>query len=75
MSYDFSYTERRRDYGFKPVKLNGEYEVTIQDVSRRGEGVARIKGFIVFVPNARVGEKLRVRITRLGSRYAVAERV
>ena len=75
MSYDFSYTERRRDYRFKPVKLDEEYEVTIQDVSRRGEGVARIKGFIVFVPNAKAGEKLRVRITRLGSRYAVAERV
>ena len=39
---------RRRGYGFKPcpVEVGKEYEVDVTETSRRGEGIARIQGFV-----------------------------
>jgi len=38
-----------------------------------GEGLASIKGFSIFVPNAKVGEKVKVRVTTVDSVSADAE--
>lgn len=59
----------------KPVKLGEECEVTIEEISRRGDGIAKIQNFVIFVPGTKVGDKVRVRITRVASRFAVAEKV
>jgi predicted RNA-binding protein with TRAM domain len=59
----------------KPVKVGEECEVAIEEVSRRGDGVAKIQNFVIFVPGTKVGDKVRVRITRVASRFAVAEKV
>jgi predicted RNA-binding protein with TRAM domain len=58
-----------------PVEMGKEYEVTISDASRRNpdDGVARIQGLVVFVPSSKVGDRLRVRITRVGRSHAEAE--
>ena len=58
-----------------PVELGKEYEAEIEDISRRGDGIAKIEGFIIFVPNAKKGEHVKFKITRVGSRFAVAELV
>ena len=58
-----------------PVKVGEEHEVTIEEVSRRGDGIAKIQGFVIFVPRTKVGDKVKIRITRVSSRYATAERV
>jgi predicted RNA-binding protein with TRAM domain len=57
----------------KPVKTGEELTLDITDVSRRGDGVAKVKGFVVFVPNTKVGDKVKVRITFVGPRFATAE--
>lgn len=61
--------------GFRsyPVEVGKEYEVEISETSQRGEGVARVQGFVVFVPGAKPGEKIKVKITRIGRRSADAE--
>jgi len=33
----------------KPVEVGKEYEVDITEISRKGDGIARVQGFIVFV--------------------------
>jgi len=38
-----------------------------------GEGLARVKGFGIFVPNVKVGEKVKVRVTTVDSVSADAE--
>jgi len=69
----------RRETGFgprfppKPVELGKEYDVEIRETSRRGEGIARIKGLVCFVPNAKPGDHVRIRITRISRRFAEAE--
>lgn len=57
----------------KPVEIGKEYEVDIQEISRRGEGVGRIEGLVIFVPNAKQGEHVKIRVTRISSRFAEAE--
>jgi predicted RNA-binding protein with TRAM domain len=57
----------------KPVEMGKEYEVDIQETSRRGEGIARIKGLVCFVPNTKPGEHVKIRITRISRRFAEAE--
>ena len=57
----------------KPVKVGEEYDVDIQELSRRGEGIARIKGLVTFIPDTKPGDHLKVKITRIGRRYAEAE--
>jgi len=70
---------RREGRGFgpgfppKPVEIGKEYDVEIQETSRRGEGIARIKGLVVFVPNTKPGDKVKVRITRISRRFCEAE--
>jgi len=40
----------RRSYnsGPKPVEVGKEYEVQISEISNRGDGIARVQGFIIF---------------------------
>ncbi len=67
--------ERRvfdRDYP-KPVEIGKEYDVEIEETSRRGEGIARIEGLVVFVPNTKPGDKERIKVTNIGRRFAEAE--
>ena len=80
MSY--SYSGRRR-FGSsgprfnmkKPVEVDKEYEAEIEDISRRGDGIAKIEGFIIFVPNTKQGEHVKFKVSRVGSRFATGELV
>jgi len=67
----------RRTYGRrfppKPVEMGKEYDAEIEEISRRGEGIARIKGLVTFVPNTKPGDRVRIRITRISRRFAEAE--
>ncbi|ABO09238.1 TRAM domain-containing protein [Pyrobaculum calidifontis] len=64
---------RRSPPGPKPVKEGDVLEVDIVEKSRRGDGVAKVEGFIVFVPGAEPGQHVRVQIERVGDTYAVAK--
>ena len=72
MSYRFG-TSRPRFNVRKPVELDKEYEAKIEDISRRGDGIARIEGFVIFVPNTKQGEHVKFKITRVGNRFAIGE--
>lgn len=56
----------------KPVEAGKEYEVDVTEISRQGDGIARVQGFVVFVKNAKVGQKVKVRVTQVGSRFGIA---
>jgi len=58
--------------GPKPVEAGKEYDVEITELSRRGDGVAKISGFIIFVRNSTVGQKVKVKIESVGPRFATA---
>ncbi len=62
-----------RFFAPKPVAVGQEYEVDIQELSRRGEGVARIQGLVIFVKDAKPNDHIKVRITRISQRFAEGE--
>lgn len=57
------------------MSVGEEYEVSIFDVAPNGEGVAMIKNYPVFVKNAKLNERVKVRITSLTAGSADAELV
>ncbi|MCS7116561.1 MAG: TRAM domain-containing protein [Nitrososphaerales archaeon] len=57
----------------KPVKLGDELEVTISEMSRRGDGLARVQGYVIFVPNTKQGDHVKIRITQVRPTHAVAQ--
>ena len=57
----------------KPVEMGKEYEVEITEISKRGDGIARIQGFVIFVAGAKARQKTNIRITSVGDRFAKAE--
>ncbi|MEM1514499.1 MAG: TRAM domain-containing protein [Thermoproteota archaeon] len=57
----------------KPVELGKEYDVEVREISKRGDGVARIQGLVTFIPNAKPGDHVRVKITKIGRKFAEAE--
>jgi predicted RNA-binding protein with TRAM domain len=58
-----------------PVRKGQEIDVVISDVGTRGDGIARIQNFLIFVPQAKVGENLRVKIVNVGKKFAIAEKI
>jgi predicted RNA-binding protein with TRAM domain len=70
------YGDRNRPRRFRhsPVKVGEQYDVIIEAISNRGDsGVAKIEGFVIFVPGTKVDEKIKVKITKVGNGYATAE--
>ena len=65
---------RRNDsFGPKPVETGKEYDVQITEISRKGDGIARIQGFVIFVKNGKVGQNAKIRVLQVGNRFATAE--
>ena len=54
----------------KPVEKNKEYIVDIIDNGFEGEGIAKIDGFTIFIPNAIKGEKIKILIVKVLSSHA-----
>jgi predicted RNA-binding protein with TRAM domain len=55
-----------------PVEEGEVYDVTIQDLARQGDGIARIEGFVVFVPGTKVGDEVRIKVERVLPKFAFA---
>jgi len=58
-----------------PIKEGEEYEVKIEDLGKEGDGITRIEGFVVFVPETKVGEEIKVRINAVRRSFAFAEKI
>ena len=55
------------------LEKNQIYEATITDYTTEGQGIAHIDGITVFIPNAIVGERVRVRIETLRKTWAAGK--
>ncbi|MEM7826385.1 MAG: TRAM domain-containing protein [Candidatus Aenigmatarchaeota archaeon] len=59
----------------KPVKVGEEYDVEINEVGAKGDGIARIKNFVVFVAGTKQGDKTRIKIKEVKNRFAIGEKI
>jgi len=58
-----------------PVSEGEEHEVTVNAVGRKGDGIAKIQGFTIFIPEAKQGERMKVKILNVRPNFALASRV
>ena len=71
--------EGRRGHGkgFKriPVELGEELEVDIKELSSKGDGMARVQGLVIHVPNTKLGDHVKVKVTQIRDKAANAEKI
>jgi predicted RNA-binding protein with TRAM domain len=60
-------------YNDAPVDVGEQYDVKIEDTARQGDGIARISGLVVFVPNTKVNDSVKIEIKAIKRNCAVAE--
>lgn len=58
---------------FKPLKVGEELDVKIEKKGEKGDGIAVIKGLVLFVPGGEVGQDVRVKVVRILRNFAVGE--
>jgi len=58
---------------FAPVKVGEEVDVKIEAVGEKGDGIARVKGFVLFVPGVKEGDEVKIKITRVLRKVGFAE--
>jgi predicted RNA-binding protein with TRAM domain len=66
------YSGERREIS-SPINVGDTYDVKVEDVGREGDGIARVEGFVVFVPNTKKGESVKIRITKISRRVGFGE--
>ena len=62
----------RQSRGPVPVKEGDELDVTIEAVGRRGDGIAKVENFVIFVPGTKAGDHVKVKVTSVGGSFATA---
>lgn len=67
--------DQDRSYGqnFAPVKVGDEIDVKIEAVGEKGDGIAKKEGFVLFVPNTKEGQEVKIRITKVLRKVGFAE--
>jgi predicted RNA-binding protein with TRAM domain len=69
--------EGRRGHGkgFKryPVALGEELDVDIAELSPKNEGIDKVQGYVINIPNAKPGDHVKIKITKVGDKTANAE--
>ena len=56
-----------------PVREGEEIDVTIEAVGEKGDGIAKQKGFVLFVPGTKAGERVKIKITRVLAKVGFAQ--
>lgn len=62
-----------RGGNFAPVKVGEELDVKIEAVGEKGDGIARKQGFVLFVPNTKQGDQVKIRVTKVLRKVGFAE--
>lgn len=56
-----------------PVKPGETYEVSINAVGEKGDGIARVRGFVLFVPGVKKGDYVKIKISKVLKNVGFAE--
>jgi translation initiation factor 2 subunit 2 len=64
----------RQEAASENLEEGQELEVEIQSVSRRGDGVVKMGRYIMYVANAKPGQKVKVKISRISGSIVFTER-
>ena len=66
--YKINYTKKQ-----PPVELGEELEVNITDLCPSGDGMSRIRGYIIIVPKTKPRDRVKIKVTQVGEKTAIGE--
>ncbi|MBU3966649.1 MAG: TRAM domain-containing protein [Euryarchaeota archaeon] len=58
-----------------PVTVGETYDVTIEGIAQKGDGIAKVEGFVVFVPGTKVGDKITIKVEKVLRKFAFGVKV
>ncbi len=58
-----------------PVKEGETYKVKIEDIGKGGDGIARVEGFVIFVPETKKGDEVDIKIKSVKNKFAFGEKI
>ncbi|WP_330632079.1 23S rRNA (uridine(2552)-2'-O)-methyltransferase [Halocatena halophila] len=58
-----------------PVAVGEQLSVTIEDTGNEGDGIAKVEGYTLFVPNVPEGESVTIEVTDVKPNFGFAERL
>ena len=58
-----------------PVKVGDEFDVKIEAVGEKGDGIAKKQNFVIFVPGVKEGDMIRVRVTKVLRKVGFGEKI
>lgn len=56
-----------------PVKVGEVHEVEIKSVGGKGDGIARVKGFVLFVQGVKKGDYVKIKVTKVLEKVGFAD--
>jgi len=56
-----------------PIKAGEVHEVKILSVGEKGDGITKVNGFVVFVPETKKGDFVKIKITKVMSKFGFAQ--
>ncbi len=51
-----------------PINVGDELEVNIIDTAASGDGISKIRGYVIIVPRAKPRDRLTIRITEVSEK-------
>ncbi|MDD1745854.1 MAG: TRAM domain-containing protein [Candidatus Methanoperedens sp.] len=58
-----------------PVIAGETYDVSIEGIAKQGDGIAKVEGFVIFVPGTKVGDKVKIKVDKVMRKFAFGEKV
>src|SRR3990167_6971557 len=56
-----------------PVKEGDVYDVEILSIGEKGDGIAKVQGFVIIVPGTKKGDKVKVKVTAVRGKVSFGE--
>ena len=56
-----------------PVKVGETYDVEIKSVGEKGDGIARVNGFVLFVPGVKKKDYVKIKVTKVLAKVGFAQ--
>ncbi len=56
-----------------PVKEGEIYDVEIEGMGEKGDGIAKVRGYVIIVPGVKKGDKVKIKVTAVRGRVSFGE--
>lgn len=56
-----------------PVQEGQIYDVEIEGIGEKGDGIAKVQGYVIIVPNVKKGDKVKVKVNAVRGKVSFGE--